>query len=303
MNQPQNLPNQQEILDPDLYDDEIDILGLIQTLGEEKWLLLGLPFFCACVAAVISFYLTPTYTSKATFVLPEKQPSSASAVIDQLGGVGGLSGGLIKSPIEMYVAFMQSNTVQDVIIAELDLIERYKANNQEDARKTLQRFVKVTVDKKSSLIMIEAQDQSPEFSAKLANSYLKPFQALLNRMYLEEARQRRDFFFHQTEVISQRPFRDPFVQATLMNSIIKQYEAARIDESRRSQILFPIDVAQPPQKRSSPKRGQIVFFVGATVFFLVLIWVFIKRKIRQAQNDPTLLQKFVMMKNAWKLRE
>ena len=98
MNQPQNISSQQDILVSDVNDDEIDLLGLIQTLGEEKWLLFGLPFVCACITAVISLYIPPMYTAKATFVVPDKQSSSGSGVLDQLGGLGGLAGSLSKSP-------------------------------------------------------------------------------------------------------------------------------------------------------------------------------------------------------------
>jgi capsular polysaccharide biosynthesis protein len=302
MNQPQNIPSQQEIIVSDVDDYEIGLLGLIQTLGEEKWLLFGLPFVCACITAVISLYIPPIYTAKATFVVPDKQSSSASAVLDQLGGLGGLAGSLSKSPTEMYIAFMQSNTVQDEIITELDLMQRYQTISQEDTRTKLLSLVKITTDKKSALITIEAQDKSADIAAKLANSYLKPFRAFLNRMSLEEAHLRRDFFAQQIAVIAQRPFRDPFVQSTLMSSMIRQYEAARIDEARESQILFPVDVAKSPERRSSPKRMQLVLIVGLAAFFLTLLIIFIKRTLRHSQSNPGSSQKWVMMKKAWKLR-
>ena len=302
MNQPQNIPSQQEILVSDTNDDEIDLLGLIQTLGEEKWLLFGLPFVCACITAVISLYIPPMYTAKATFVVPDKQSSSASAVLDQLGGLGGLAGSLSKSPTEMYVAFMQSNTVQDEIITELDLMQHYQTISKEIMRKKLLNQIKITTDKRSGLITIEAQDKSADIAARLANSYLKPFRAFLNRMSLEEAHLRRDFFAQQIAVIAQRPFRDPFVQSTLMNSMSKQYEAARIDEARESQILFPVDVAQSPERRSSPKRMQLVLSVASAAFFLTLLIVFIKRAFCHTKSNPDSFQKWVNVKKAWKLR-
>ena len=301
MNQPQSISSQQDILVSDVNDDEIDLLGLIQTLGEEKWLLFGLPFVCACIASVICLYIPPMYTAKATFVVPDKQSSSASAVLDQLGGLGGLAGSLSKSPTEMYVAFMQSNTVQDEIITELDLMQRYQTTSQEDTRKKLLSLVKITTDKKSGLITIEAQDKSADIAAKLANSYLKPFRTFLNRMSLEEAHLRRDFFAQQIAVIAQRPFRDPFVQSALMNTMIKQYEAARIDEARESQILFPVDIAKIPEKRSSPKKTKLVLTVGFAAFFATLLWIFIKRVLLYIQSNPASSQNWVKMKKAWKL--
>jgi uncharacterized protein involved in exopolysaccharide biosynthesis len=301
MNRPQNNPSQQEIVVSETNDDEIDLLGLIQTLGEEKWLLFGIPFLCACLAAVFTLNLPPTFTAKATFIVPDKQSSPSSAVLDQLGGFGGLAGSLGKSPTEMYVAFMQSNTVQDAIISELDLMQVYQTKTQEDTRKKLLSVVKINTDKKSGLITIEAQDKSPEAAAKLANAYLKPFRALLNRMFLEEAHLRRDFFAQQISVISQRPFRDPFVQSTLLNSMIKQYETARIDEARESQILFPIDIATSPERKSSPKRAQFVLFAVLIAFFLTLLLIFIKRSLRKIRSDPSSSQKWEKMKKAWKL--
>jgi uncharacterized protein involved in exopolysaccharide biosynthesis len=302
MNKSQNAPGYQDTLAADDNDDEIDLLGLIQTLGEEKWLLFGLPFVCACIAAVISLYLPPMYTAKATFVLPDKQSSAASAVLDQLGGLGGLTGSLSKSPTEMYVAFMKSNTVQDEIIAEFELLQRYQTKTLEDTRKKLLSLVKITTDKKSGLITIEAQDESADIAAKLANAYLKPFRAFLNRMSLEEAHLRRDFFAQQITVIAQRPFRDPFAQSTLMSSMIKQYEAARIDEAREAQILFPVDIAKTPERRSSPKRVQLVLIVGLAAFFLIILWVFIKKLLLHSQRDPASSEKWAMIKKAWKLR-
>ena len=50
MNQPKNLQSQQDIL---VSDDEIDLLSLIQTLGEEKRLLFGLPLICIFFVSVL----------------------------------------------------------------------------------------------------------------------------------------------------------------------------------------------------------------------------------------------------------
>jgi capsular polysaccharide biosynthesis protein len=304
MSQQQNELVQIEVEVPESDGDDIDLLGLLQTLGEEKWLLFGLPFFCACVAAVISLYLTPTYTAKATFIVPEKQSSSTSIFVDQIaggGGLGALTGGLGKSTLEMYISLMQSNYVLDTIITELNLRQRYETKTQEETRKKLLQLVKITAEKKSGILSVEAKDQSPDIAAKLANAYLKPFRSVLNRMSVEEAHKRRDFFAQQLEVISQRPFRDPSLQANLLSSIIRQYETARLDEAREAQLLFQVDIAQSPERRESPKRAQLVLIVGAVAFLLILLWIFIKRALRQSMSNPASSQKWVMLKKAWKL--
>jgi uncharacterized protein involved in exopolysaccharide biosynthesis len=85
-----------------------------------------------------------------------------------------------------------------------------------------------------------------------------------------------------------------------MNSMIKQYEAARIDETRESQILFPVDVAKSPESSSSPKRLQLLIIVGLAAFFLTLLIIFIKRALRNVQSNSDSSQKWVNIKKAWK---
>lgn len=286
-------------------DDEFDFIGLMQILGEEKWALFGIPFFSACVAVLISLYLPPMYTAKATFIVPDKQSTSASVFVDQItsgSGLGALTGGLSKSAVEMYIALMQSASVQDVLISELDLKQRYETNSHEDTRKKLSQLVRITAEKRSGVLTIEAQDHSPDFAAKLANAYLTPLRAILNRMSVEEAHNRRDFFAMQIESISQRPFRDPYLQSNLINSLVRQYETARIDESRQSQPLFQIDNAKTPESKSSPKRIKLVFFVGIAAFFLVVCWIYIKKAVLKIMIDPASSKKLIRMKNSWKLR-
>lgn len=305
MNQKHNEPIQQVKMMPENLDDEIDILSMLQTFGEKKWLLLGIPLFCSCVAAIVSLNLAPIYTAKATFFVPDKQSSSSlSANLEQLSGLGlgGIAGILSKNNTDTFVAFMQSNTVQDEIISELGLTQRYKTRNQEDTRKKLLSLVKISTDKKSGLLVIEAQDPSPEFSAKLANAYLKPFRAFLNRMSLEEANLKRDFFAQQVIAVGQRPFRDAFVQSTLMSSMIKQYETARIEAAKESHVLIPIDVASIPETRSWPNRTMIVLVVGSATLFMTILWLLTISKLGNMQTDSVASKKWTLVKIAWKLR-
>jgi uncharacterized protein involved in exopolysaccharide biosynthesis len=50
-------------------------------------------------------------------------------------------------------------------------------------------------------------------------------------------------------------FRDFKYQEALLDLLLKQYELARIDESREGALIQVIDAAQVPDKRSSPKRA------------------------------------------------
>ena len=65
--------------------------------------------------------------------------------------------------------------------------------------------------------------------------------------------------------------------STKIKSILApMLEKARLDEVRFSQNLFVVDAAQPPDKKSKPKKSFVIAgaFAGSTVLavFIVLLW-------------------------------
>lgn len=64
-------------------------------------------------------------------------------------------------------------------------------------------------------------------------------------------------------------------QETLFELLTKQYEIARIDESNEGSIQV-IDKAQPPEKKSRPRKLFITIAAVATTFIMLLIWVLLR---------------------------
>ena len=283
-------------------EDEISFIDLLTVLGENKKKLFFIPFFCACIAAVISLILTPTYNAKAVFVNPSKPSNSASSqLLDSLGGGLGASvaGALGPNAGDALAALLQSNAVRDQLIEQFHLQDYYEKKNLEETRLTLQKQVMISADKKSSLITVYVKDKDPQFAANLANAHLEALRKLQKRLSKEEAQQRRDYFEQQIEVISQKPFRDPLIQAALMNSLIRQYETARMDESRESLVIQAVDPAITPVKRTSPKRALMVLITGFASLFVMILWVFIRNAFKNASKNPEEASRFEQMKLAW----
>lgn len=69
-------------------------------------------------------------------------------------------------------------------------------------------------------------------------------------------------------------YRDFKYQQTLFELFAKQYELARVDESREGALVQVVDVAQPAELKSSPRRS--VFALGggvlAALALLALLW-------------------------------
>ena len=182
-------------------EDEISLLDLATALGEEKATLFAIPFITTLVAVVVSLLMTPIFTAKTVVMPPQQQQSGAAAALASLGGLAGLAGaaGAIKSPDEMYVAFLGSEGMQNRIIAELKLQERYEAKTLTDTRAALKGQMRFASDKKSGLLSIEADDKDPAFAAELANRHVVELRAMLGRLAVTEAQQRRQFYEQQIQ--------------------------------------------------------------------------------------------------------
>ena len=182
-------------------EDEISLLDLATALGEEKATLFAIPFITTLVAVVVSLMMTPIFTAKTVVMPPQQQQSGAAAALASLGGLAGLAGaaGGIKSPDEMYVAFLGSENLQNSVIAELKLQERFGAKTLTDTRAALQGQMRFASNKKSGLLSIEADDKDPAFAAELANRHVVELRAMLGRLAVTEAQQRRQFYEQQIQ--------------------------------------------------------------------------------------------------------
>ena len=180
-------------------EDEISLIDLAIALGEEKKTLFWVPAITTTLALVVSLLMTPIFTAKTVMMPPQQQQSGAASALASLGGLAGLAGAAagIKSPDEMYVAFMQSDSLQNAVIKRLNLQERYEAKTLTDTRTVLKGLVRSSSDKKTGLITIEADDKDPSFAAQLANVHVEELRTLLGRLAVTEAQQRRVFYEQQ----------------------------------------------------------------------------------------------------------
>lgn len=70
-------------------------------------------------------------------------------------------------------------------------------------------------------------------------------------------------------------------QETLFELFSRQYEAARVDESREGVLVQVVDPAAPPDRKSKPKRTLIILGSAFAGLFLAALWV-LSRAIRRA---------------------
>lgn len=81
-------------------------------------------------------------------------------------------------------------------------------------------------------------------------------------------------------------FREFKYQEALFDLFAKQYESARIDESREGSVIQVVDAAVAPEKKSSPKRGLIGASVWLGTVILIMLWLVARYSFLAASNNP-----------------
>jgi tyrosine-protein kinase Etk/Wzc len=79
-------------------------------------------------------------------------------------------------------------------------------------------------------------------------------------------------------------FRDFKYYETLFELFAKQFELAKVDESREGSRIQILDIAQAPEKKSKPKKAQIALMAALATGMLLLLFVFIRHSFRNMKT-------------------
>ena len=88
----------------------------------------------------------------------------------------------------------------------------------------------------------------------------------------------------------------------LFELMVKQYEAARLDEAREGAVIQVIDAALPPERKSRPKKALIAVLTTMVAFFVVVLALFVRRALRNAAADPETARKLAYLRGCLRLR-
>ena len=81
-------------------------------------------------------------------------------------------------------------------------------------------------------------------------------------------------------------YREFKYQEALFDLFAKQYEMARLDESREGALIQVVDAATPPERKSKPRRLIIAAISGVATFLLLTLGVLIGGAWRKAAAEP-----------------
>lgn len=81
-------------------------------------------------------------------------------------------------------------------------------------------------------------------------------------------------------------FRDYKYYEVLLELYTKQYEIARIDESREGAVIQVLDKAVPPDYKSGPKKALMAVVATLAAGFALLLFVFVRQALRNSGQNP-----------------
>ncbi|EFC90801.1 lipopolysaccharide biosynthesis protein [Dethiosulfovibrio peptidovorans DSM 11002] len=93
-----------------------------------------------------------------------------------------------------------------------------------------------------------------------------------------------------------RLMRDMKFNETLYGMLLKQYESARISEAQEPSVVQVLAQAEPPERRSKPKRKLIVVLATVLGGFIGVFGAFLKEFAANAQSDPERSAKMTELK-------
>jgi tyrosine-protein kinase Etk/Wzc len=181
------------------------LVEFLTVLAEQRTVVLLVTAGFLASSILLAFLLPQWYTATVTLLPPQQSSSLSSAMVSQLGNMGGLaslaggSGLGLKSQNEMYVGMLKSRTVEDAMVQKFGLMKEYRKRYLSDARKAFERHASVDGAAKDGLIHLSIEARDPARAAALANGYVDQFRSLSEHLAITEASQRRLFFERQLE--------------------------------------------------------------------------------------------------------
>ncbi|WP_325345792.1 GNVR domain-containing protein [Xylophilus sp.] len=95
-------------------------------------------------------------------------------------------------------------------------------------------------------------------------------------------------------------FREFKYQETLFDLFARQFEVAKVDESKEGAVIQTVDAATPPERKSKPRKAVIAIIATVAAGFLLLVFVFIRHALRNVSSDedPVVAGKLARLRQA-----
>lgn len=291
-----------------------DSVRFARLLVARRRALMVATFGAALLAAIVSLILPPIYTSRATLLPTGRVDKMAD--LKSLAGLGGLAS-QDESSSELFPTILQSRTIADGVldgnyqvlgdegVTQTTLRKYFKLDDPERLRQALAGIVSIDKDKKTGVIALAVESESPELSQQVARRYIEQldqFNTLKRRSqagerarYLEQQVSRSTDQLRAAEdsleafqrvnrnwiggddpevgKIVSRLTREVEIQTQGYGYLRQQLEMARLDAQKDIAVVSVLDEPSLPTIRTSPRRALLTLFGAVMGFAAMLLWI------------------------------
>ena len=100
----------------------------------------------------------------------------------------------------------------------------------------------------------------------------------------------------KAELAFVRIARDVKSHEMLFGAMAQQVAAAKIDAAKDAVVIQALDKALPPEKKSKPKRAQMVLLATILAFFIGILWAFFKEAADRAKQNPEQAERISLLR-------
>jgi LPS O-antigen subunit length determinant protein (WzzB/FepE family) len=285
-------------------DDEIDLLELVSTLWEAKWMILGGGFAAAILVAAYSLRIPNEYQASALLSPSQANTSGASSQLSGLAGLAGisLSGSSVVDPTQVALETLQSRKflidfvmrreIKPELVAAIGYnleqnrwqydVSRYnekarewlenKAPDSWEIYRALRDKLGVNFDSRKGIVTVSLAS----YSSAAASEWLTLLIEDLNRHLMEkevsEAERSIAYLQQKLQETALTEMRQVFYQL-----IEQQTRTIMLARAKPEHALATIDPPLEPSDKSGPRRAIMVLVAGMLGVMLMAMAVFIRQ--------------------------
>lgn len=270
-------------------EDELSLLDILITLAESWRLLVFGPLLAGVLAGALSFLWTSTYESVSVVKMTEAE-----------------------------IAMLNAAPVLDPLIERFGLLSEFDGN-YEDARQYLAKKIAGKLDKRTGLATITTTDSSPEKAQELNKATIDALLKELlpkgrNKEMLEEQISLNNRIIASSADVLERlesQIRKLGPNEVSLDVVMKHFFAINVEmqnktiqnaELKKSLAVrgdeFYVQRPSLSKRRLSPKRGVVVLLAILLSGFMLLLFVFVRKAISSAAQDPETSSKLDALRTA-----
>ena len=299
-------------------EDDIDLLELAKKIWKGKKLIIWMVVIFTIATAVMSLFMTNIYTAHA--LLKQVDSNSGSGIATQLGGLASLAGLPTPgetSSIEI-VNLLKSNILKKNIIEKYNLLpvlfpddwdvkkKTWKKENSGfslnplaliskirpaqpnapkkepgvpdtwDGIRALDEIVDIHHDLKEDLITISVEFSDPDMAAKIVNYFIITLNDYMSSEANRVAKINKEYLEKQLPETN-----DNLIREKIYNLIASKIETIVMSEVKENFAFKVLDPPMAPDKKSKPKRVQMVIVAFIMSLFLAVFVVLSRDYIKK----------------------